>query len=443
MEKKYYSKKELLSLLEQKKLEEMPMDFDTPDRPDQGVQDKLRTGDTSFKKIPLPDTGDENKNFQELLASERYKQVIEKVRQYTGMNQPLSGMEGVMPLVMMMMNAHNQIVSIESNHKESLQNLAVELVKKEMNLSDDDIQFEAKIVGMGEVDTSDFNREAGNQENEEEVNVEVEVDLMNDLEKLNLEKAKRRFINSMIQGASKKGHYMYHMVADSVKEITGSEQIINLYGVLMSVNDTMYWQLSDEQIKQSMGGPGGEGGSVAGKESIDAKATPPIVRAEAINFPALVHELIKGVMEVLAVHGMPSDEETFDDVSDSEDTLDKESWDLRLGPAIWDRIRSQFPERIVNDEDKLKLQNFLLMNIFKLEAREFLILMKEVVSKSENGRRLLDELVSSIEQMLNNEDYEDAMYEFTNDLDVISDETDDDDLYGFLGDLGIDRPSDN
>jgi len=54
----------------------MAMDFDTPDRPYQGLQDKLSQGDTPLKKIPLPSTGEEpNKNFQELLASDRYRQV--------------------------------------------------------------------------------------------------------------------------------------------------------------------------------------------------------------------------------------------------------------------------------------------------------------------------------------------------------------------------------
>jgi hypothetical protein len=61
------SKKKLLSLIKEN-LKEMAMDFDTQDRPDQGLQDKLSQGDTPLKKVPLPSTGDEpNKNFQELL----------------------------------------------------------------------------------------------------------------------------------------------------------------------------------------------------------------------------------------------------------------------------------------------------------------------------------------------------------------------------------------
>lgn len=435
-----FRKKDLLSLLKED-ITEMPMDFDTPDRPYQGIQTKLSQGDTPLKKVPLPQTGDEpNKNYQELLASERYRQVIAKVREYTGVQTPIRGEEGVMPLAQMMMSAHNEIVNTERNHREALENLAIELVKKEMSIPDDALQFDAKIVGLGEIDTENFNRE-NNQEEENMGEVEVEEDLADDLATMNLEKAKRRLINNMIQGASKKGHYMYHYVAEKIREITGSETLLNQYGILMSINDTLYWQLSDETMKMMMGGPGG-GGSVGGKEEVRRNTNPPTIVARGINFPVLVHELIKGVMELFAIQGRPSDEEGNEDprwseIEQSEDTLEKEMWDLRLGPAIWDRIRRQFPEEILLDENKFELQNYLIVSIFKLPAREFLVFMKEVISGSETGKRFMGELLQGIDQMFKDQDYQDAISQFRDDLEDVSDNTDDDDLGDFLGGLGI------
>ena len=435
-----FRKKDLLSLLKED-ITEMPMDFDTPDRPYQGIQTKLSQGDTPLKKVPLPQTGDEpNKNYQELLASERYRQVIAKVREYTGVQTPIRGEEGVMPLAQMMMSAHNEIVNTERNHREALENLAIELVKKEMSIPDDALQFDAKIVGLGEIDTENFNRE-NNQDEENMGEVEVEEDLADDLATMNLEKAKRRIINNMIQGASKKGHYMYHYVAEKIREITGSETLLNQYGILMSINDTLYWQLSDETMKMMMGGPGG-GGSVGGKEEVRRNTNPPTIVARGINFPVLVHELIKGVMELFAIQGRPSDEEGNEDprwseIEQSEDTLEKEMWDLRLGPAIWDRIRRQFPEEILLDENKFELQNYLIVSIFKLPAREFLVFMKEVISGSETGKRFMGELLQGIDQMFKDQDYQDAISQFRDDLEDVSDNTDDDDLGDFLGGLGI------
>jgi hypothetical protein len=442
------SKKNLLYLI-QENLNEMPMDFDTQDRPHQDIQNKLASGDTPIKKVPLPKTGNEpNSNFQELLASERYRQVISKVRQYTGVEVPMVGERGsIGQLSQMMMDAHNAIVQTEREHRGQLEQLAIELVMKEMGIPEGSVQFDAKIVGMGEVDMSDFNREEGNQENPEEVETEdqeeefnIEQNLMQDLETLDLERAKRRLINSMVQGSSKKGHYMYQLVPQKIQQITGSQELINQYGVLMSINDTLYWQLSDDTMQMMMGGAAGAAG---GSEEVERDTEPPTIKARAINFPILVHELIKGMMELFSHQGEPEDKELFQQVMQHEDTLEKEMWDLRLGPAIWDRIRNQFPEDILTDENKVEIQNYLLVEIFKLPARRFLTLMKEVISGSESGKRLLQQIVNAINQTLNDQNYEETMAQFNDELETIESETEEDDLKDFLSNLGIDLSDDN
>jgi hypothetical protein len=433
------SKKKLLSLIKEN-LEEMAMDFDSNDRPDSGVEDKLKQGETPFKKVPLPKTGDEpNNNFQEVLGSERYKQLIATLRRYVPNAPTLRGMEGVMSLQHLLMNAHNTIVQAELNHREELERLAVDLVMKEMGIPEGSIEFDAKIIGMGEVDTDDFNRDDNNEENPEEVDVDddidlgVEVNLFNELQGLDVEKAKRRLINSIIQGASNKGHYMYHLAPEKISEITGNPNLINMYGIMMSINDLSYWQLSDETIKQM-------GNSGAGKEQVerpeDEDGVAKVV-ARGINFPVLVHELIKGVLELFAIQGRPEDEETYDEVESSEDTLEKEMWDLRLGPAIWDRLRSQFPEDIVIDENKRELQNYLLVEIFKLPAKKFLVFMREVLQGTEKGKRLMNELMEGINRMFNDQAYEDAVSIFRDDLDDVTDESEPDDINSFLNSLGI------
>jgi hypothetical protein len=445
-----FSKKKLLSLI-QENLNEMPMDFDSQDRPDQGVQDDLAAGETPLKKIPFPQTGDEpNKNFQELLASERYRQVVAKMRQYTGVNTPMRGMEGLSPLMQQMMNAHNQILQFEQNHRRELEALAIELVMKELGVPEGSVQYDARIIGMGEFNPEDFSHdqegeeEGGEEEGgEQEMNLGNEVEIVNDLEKLDLEKAKRRFINTIIQGASKRGHYMYHYAEERVRQIVGNDRIIGLYGIMMSVNDALYWQLPNETMKAM-----GSGGNIAGREDVDRQTDPPTVKARAVNFPVLIHELIKGTLELVALHGRNRDEEgneeDFTDIEDSEDTLEKEMWDLRLGPAIWDRIRSKFPEDVLTDETKGIIQLMVFQHIFKKPAKEFLVFMKEVVSDSENGNRLMTTLVRAIEEDINNYDYEQTMAEFDEDLTDISDETDNDELKDFiLGIPGISLSNDN
>jgi hypothetical protein len=460
-----FSKKDLLYLLNEN-IDEMAMNFDTQDRPDSGLQNKLQQGDTPLKKVPLPKTGQEpNQNFQEVLASERYKQVVANIRRYTNYQGNLNGTGGMLPLHQMMMDAYTRIGQIERNHRQELEQLAVELVLKEMGITTDDIDFDAKIINTDQFDTADFNRDGGPQQNPDEVNVDDnedgneqpqqqgdvqdEIQLFQDLETLNLERAKRRLINAMTQGASKKGHYMYHLVGPEIADITGSEEILNLYGIMMSVNDANYWQFSDEMItsqgdsvagKVQVERPGGDGEEEDGDEEDLAYAKPKVI-ARGINFPVLVHELIKGVVELIAVQGQPSDPEMFQQVSQHEDTLEKEMWDLRLGPAIWERIRSSFPEEVLMENGK-ELQNIMLQNIFKLPAKNFLVLLKEVMSGSENGKKLMSDLLKGIQEMLNQEEYETTMEGFQSDLSDISNETEDDEFTAYLRELGI-NPSDD
>jgi hypothetical protein len=245
---------------------------------------------------------------------------------------------------------------------------------------------------------------------------------------------------------------MYQLIPERLQQITGSDSLINLYGIMMSVNDANYWQLGDETIRgmgDSVAGkvklnmPGGEGDDEEGEEGEDESNAKTTIQARGINFPVLVHELIKGVLEALGTYGQtgsyqnPQDVAMTKKVMELEDTLEKEMWDLRLGPAIWDRIRLTFPEEVLLENGK-SLQNYLFMNIFQLPAKEFLVLMREVISNSNEGINLLSAMLDGIKKMLNDEEYEDAMDQFNDDLNILSSQTDENSLKNDLRNLGID-----
>ena len=147
-------------------------------------------------------------------------------------------------------------------------------------------------------------------------------------------------------------------------------------------------------------------------------------------------------MELFSHQGEPEDKDLFQQVMQHEDTLEKEMWDLRLGPAIWNRVRNQFPEDTLIEEDKYRLQLILFSHIIQKPAKEFLVLMKEVLSNSEQGKRLLGLLYRAIQEEIRDFDYTETMNQFDKELDDVSDDTDDDDLDDFLGSLGISRPKD-
>lgn len=365
----------------------MSMIFNTNSRPDNGLQQKLKENNTPLSRVPFPSVTEPYENYLELLASDRYNEVIENYEKYGNVNLTLNNMLALQLVMSRMMNSHYSIINIEYQHREELVNLAINLVTKSMGIPDGSFNFDVEIINHEDFETGDF-KHNNIENNKPEVDIdETEQELINTED---IEKTKRRLINAIIQGSSKRGHYMYHMVKDEIEQITNNTDIIRLYGELMSINDTLYWQLSDDMMKMLSGANGDA--SVAGKESIDRNTTPPTIYVRAINFPVVVHELIKGIMEVFAVHGLP---ENYEDVSE-EDTIESEIWDLRIGPSIWKKLRNLFPIEILMDEDKFEIQNYLLVDIFKLPAQEFLYFMREVFKESDYAKRTISEMISDI-----------------------------------------------
>jgi hypothetical protein len=428
------SKKELLETI--KGLKEMPVDYgDNPERMTPDVEDKLASRETPYKDNPsFPEESPEGvaSNFEELLASKRFKDVVAKVKRYTGEEGNITDQNVLSQLMSTMQRTLMSVLRFEQDNKEYLENLAVELVKKEMSLPEDTLQFDAKLVGIGGIDSEGFSKESEDP-SEEEVEQQFGVnpeeaedgleDFMDAMEKFDQETAKRRFINALIQGASKKGHYMFELVADELTQ--RDPNIVNQYGVLMSVNDLLYWVLPDEMMEMGMGD-----GQQAGKEEIDTETDPPTIIARAVFFPALIHEVIKGVMEIMGTQGLPDDPRSAEMVMNKTDTLPSEIWDLRLGPIIWEKFRSSYPDRL-NQEDMTHIQNYLFSRFSQLDAEEFFRVAKEIMRGSAMGKSILGNMVDQIIQDLQNEDYEEDQYNREKDDD------DDDGLGGFLGSLGI------
>ena len=412
------------------------IEYDGPERMDREVERKISSGETPLSDNPAFPGKDEDEfdnSFAELVASERFKEVVEKVKRYTGM-EDVSGPNAFMQLQMMLQQAVQTVKSIESNNEGYLEQLAVDLVKEELSLPDDAFQYDVELLSMpGQIDTSKMISEPEELDDEEVqqqfgINAdEAEDDLENFMaafEKFDLEKAKRRFINSLIQGASKKGHYMFHMVEEQLNTI--DPRLLNLYGVLMSINDLLYWIVPDQMIMSAA--EGGKG--VQGSEEIDETTDPPTIKARGIFFPVLIHELIKGVYEIFGTHGLPADPKSAEMVMSQTDTLPYEVWDLRLGPVIWRKFTEAYPEKLYED-DMREIQNYLFTRFSALSTDEFFEVARMILSGSDEGKQLVSKMVDEIISDLKQQDYDDAMSQYRDDDD------DDIDLDDLLGDLGI------
>lgn len=381
------------------------LDFnDIPDRMHPDLKKKIKKDDHLYKghaSFPKRKAG----FFGEEISAARYRELVDKLRRYTGLED-----FDMRTLFSVVMGAVTKIQNIESQHIEELQKLAVDLVQKEMNIPKGSLAFDAKIKKLGTIQLSDMKKKL--EEEEEELTLSAEEHLQQ-----NQEEMKRRFINGLIQGAANKGHYMFHLVENELNEI--DEELLDLYGAMITANDLNYWIWSDEMISKA-----GEDESAAGKVKIDLSTDPPTIRVEAINFPTLVHELVKGVMEYLSLYGLPQDAKKREKTLNKTDFLDSEMWDLRFGPQLWDK----FVQAI--DFDEFEIKEMLYAHLVEMPAEEFNKFMHDLMDQNEAGKKKLKDLANNIRNELKREEYEDAMGE--------KGENDDDDIDDIsLKDLGF------
>lgn len=398
-----------------KLIKEAPIDYEGPERMDPSIERKILGKETPYSKHPAIPKMD--RDFVELISSKRFKDTVSKLRtilqRTTGTTSQLTSRNPLTSLMLLISKAINQTSRIESNHKEDLENMAVELVKKELGIPTGQLQFDAKLVGMGQSESTQRMRRQTEEPSREEItqafknaqehenDVEAFLDAMDNFD---MERAKRRMINALIGGAAKKGQYMYHLVSEKLNNI--NPDLIEYYSLSTAIVDHLYWLYPESTLEAISGQGGGE----IGTSEVDDTTDPPTVIARGINFPTLVHELVKGVHEVLGTQGLPDDPRQAEMVMAAEDTVPAEAWDLKLGPIFWELLQRSYPLDILSDEDKKHIQLYLFSKISAMPAKEFFDLFKEVLEEKPSGKqkiqRMVDELVRELEDDEDDEDDE-------------------------------------
>jgi hypothetical protein len=401
------SKKDLLRLME------APIDYEGPERMAGDVERKITGKETPYHGFPAIPNMD--RDFIELISSKRFKDSVDKVRTAMGDTRTIQGSNALMQLMGTVGQAMQKLVMIQNQNKKQLEDLAIELVKNELGIPDGAMQFKAELVGQPMA-------AAEGMQSEPEMPSEEEVEeLMGDMENFNLEREKRRFINSLIQGAAFKGGHMYNLVKNEINDI--NPQLMNLYAVTQSLMEHAYW------IFPNMEGMAGGGGGQMGQSEVDEETDPATVSAKAVTFPLLVHELVKGVYEIFGSHGLPDDPRQQEMILNAEDTLPSEIWDSRLGPIFWEKFMASYPMELF-DEDKKHIQHYLFMRFSALNAEEFMRVAKMILSGDPKGQQFIQRMVDGIIKELKNQEYRDAMGD--------ENDEDDDDLSGVdFSDLGL------
>ena len=303
-----------------------------------------------------------------------------------------------------MMGLVYDTMGLEAKHTKELQELAVKMIREEFDMGEDVVEIVAELIP--EISLK------GAKMNPKPMSVEgMEFERHDDFVKANEEVYKRRFLNAMTQGAAKKCNHMFHMVDEDL--VNMDPRLPNKYHKLMSAADYMYYVVPNLEE----GGKAVTGGMVE-VEYPSTKKQKAKIHAQAMVFPVLVHEIVKGVMELLSAHGLPKDKKLCEYITNKADFLAAEPWDMRIGPALWER----FTDAI--DPDDFNLKHHVYSELAALPAKEFHTQMKEIMAGTKEGKRIIKNIIETVKQEISQDEYHSALNELGIDENGIEYDTD-------------------
>ena len=283
------------------------------------------------------------------------------------------------------MNLVRDAISLEESNKDVLEKLAVSMIMEEFDIPEGSVEFDVAL-------TNDITRSGSNDKP-----IESEDSDFNDHEEIvmaNAEVKKRRAVNALIQGASKSVNHMFHMVHEELSDI--NTRLPGTYKKMMSAADYMYFIVPDLSNAVDAGSC-----EVDYNETEDGVKS--VIKARGMVFPVLLHELCKGVMEVLSLNGLPTQENIAQYVIDKADFIQAEPWDMRFGPGLWRSFCDAIPA------DDFKLKHYVYTDLASMEPVEFSNLMKEIIAGTKKGKHRISEMIKGIKKELSEDDFNEKM----------------------------------
>ncbi len=403
------------------------MALDTGDYPnfvDPGRQRQLSRREHPYRDnpaFPQHQGGGPEDNYEERLTSEQYRFTLEKLQRYmtrlTGEDFRIRGPQHVMPVMQMAMQGLETLKDKEREHTAQLEELAIRLVfmlpefaKFKEPYENDEFRISASLQDRPNMDGAEFSPEAredggeeGDDEGDEEEEYGQDVDLGEeeqaeepplDLDALKSAVHKRKFINAMIQGSAISKNYAFHLVQEELDAIDPA--LVNLYGLIMAFAEFGYFAASEQQQLDALRGGGG---TMAGssrlryEESMEESLLQEgvyVIEAQGQIFPVLVQEIVKGMMEMVSMGGLPEDPRMSQAVLDQADVIDHEVWSTVLGRGLW----NQYTDALQLTDGDLTM--YLYSKLVAMPDREFNETMQTILGGGDaaknKARFLLDQL---------------------------------------------------
>ena len=355
-----------------------------PDLIDPSKRAKIEDEKDYVEQI-LPDLGPEADRYLEIITSESYQKNIKRVADYLGIS--VSEVQNKFPnyptMAMLAIKALNDIKRAESGMKQQLEQIAVNLVLDlpenkliKQSVEDGYVKIDAKLgnADLTKAVTADkMDEEMPNGLTvAENLNIQLNTSLGGDTEG----KLRRTLANYMTQGDAVNKLFLFNTISDELDAL--SPNLSKKYGVLAAVTQIGYYMTPDFPITSDIVNM-----AAVGSEQVIPTGENYTIKARAMTFPYLVHELVKGFGDYLSMD-VASQEEL-----DTE-TMDDETKQIMAGPALEMKLRKLVPL------DKIDL----LPMIKKLFYKEEIDIIKQILLGGQKAQFYMNRLIAQAEELM-------------------------------------------
>ena len=359
-----------------------------PDLIDPSKRAKIENEKDYVEQI-LPDLGPAADRYLEIITSESYKQNIKRVAYYLGIS--VSEIQAKFPnyptMVMLAIKALNDIKRAESGMKQQLEKIAVDVVLDlpenkfiKKLVEDEDIIIDAKLGNADltkAVTTDKMDEEMPNGLTvAENLNIQLNTMLGDKTEG----KLRRTLANYMTQGDAVNKLFLFNNVSDKLDEL--SPNLSKKYGVLAAITQIGYYLTPDFPITSDIVSM-----AAVGSEQVIPTGEKYTIKARAMTFPYLVHELVKGIGDYISMD-VASQEEL-----DTE-TMDDEIKQIMAGPALELKLRKLIPA------DKIEYLPIIKKLFYKLPIET----IRDILLGGMKGQNYMNDLVKKAEESMEDVD---------------------------------------
>lgn len=271
----------------------------------------------------------------------------------------------------------NSAIRIEEGLKSQLEKLCSVYVDKVLNTPSDTVTLKCKLVKK--IETKHAIRILPESMYG---NTAYTFDDVEDIEFSNKAVAKRRFVNSLIQGIA------YDLTWGNGKWLYEVEKLSkDLPHIYLEIKDIENYLLFIKKEKITDKNPL-QNSFVEVKLGRGIEKTE--IKSQGVIFPYLLRETFRGFLELFSSQGLPEDNKKAMYVIKKADFILAEPWDIRFGVLLWRKIKRNY------DGYREDLIPYLFADMCKLGSDDFNDAMRNMLAGTRKGKEMFMHMVDNV-----------------------------------------------